>query len=57
MFVGLFLRATVYSLMIKNPDGVPLDFGRAGAVSLVQLVIAAVIMSVGSFEAGSILKT
>ena len=46
LVIGFFVQATFYSFMLKSPDGVTLGYGRACIVSIIQLVIAALIIGV-----------
>lgn len=46
LVIGFFVQATFYSFMLKSPEGVPLGYGRACIVSLVQLIVAALLIGV-----------
>lgn len=46
LVICFFVQATFYSFMLKSPDGAPLGYGRACIVSIIQLIIAALIIAV-----------
>ena len=46
LVIGFFVQATFYSFVLKSPEGVALGYGRACIVSLVQLIVAALLIRV-----------
>lgn len=46
LVISFFVQATFYSFMLKSPDGVTLGYGRACIVSIIQLIIAALMIGV-----------
>lgn len=46
---GFFAQAAIYSFMIKSHKGKPLGFGRACIVSIVQVVVAGLIIGAMMF--------
>jgi len=46
LVIGFFVQATFYAFMLKSPEGITLGYGRACIVSLVQLIVAALLIGV-----------
>jgi hypothetical protein len=46
MIIGFFVQAAVYASLLKHPETGNISYGKACLVSLIQLVMAAVIIGV-----------
>ena len=44
--IGFFAQAACYSFMLKSPEGVALDYGRACIISLVQVTVTFLLIAI-----------
>jgi len=46
MIVGFFVQAAIYGPLIKSTEGIPIGFGKACMVNLIQLIICGLMLAI-----------